>query len=31
MQFRFSAPLLRDPTSSLQTRGGGKAALPLSL
>jgi len=30
MQFRFFAPLQRDPTSSPQSGGGGKAAVPLS-
>jgi len=30
LQFRFFAPLQRDPTSSPQSRGGGKAAFPLS-
>jgi hypothetical protein len=30
MQSRFFALLLRDPTSSPQTRGGSKVALPLS-
>jgi hypothetical protein len=30
VQFRFFAPLQRDPTLSPQSGGGGKAAVPLS-